>query len=257
MTESDVRNLVVNTATNWLGRRESDGSFKTIIDVYNDCARKNGMYIMSYTDFWCAAFVTAVAWVCGLISIIFPECSCDRMIQLYKNAGRWQERDDYEAKVGDLVFYDWDDDGVGDCVGGSEHVGIIAVVTDTAFLVIEGNMSNQVGQRTLQKNSRFIRGFGCPDYASKADPIIEVPTGVTIDHPTGIQLPVLQRGAKSGWVKSLQLMLIGKGYTCGIFGADGIFGYYTENAVFAFQRSNALEIDGIVGDLTWGALLAK
>lgn len=268
MTEAEQRNLVVTTATNWLGRKEADGSFKPIIDVYNECAKAFGLYIMKYTDPWCAAFVTAVAWACGLTSIIFPECSCDRMIRLYKNAGWWQESDDYDAKVGDVIFYDWDDNGVGDCVGSSDHVGLIAVATDTAFLVIEGNKSDEVGQRTIQRDSRFIRGFGCPDYASKAtqeevstvtveEPTTIVTTVVTTVGKAGLSLPMIRKGSSGGYVKSLQLVLIGKGYSCGTYGADGDFGSDTEAAVFAFQRANSLEVDGIVGDQTWGTVLAK
>lgn len=36
---------------------------------------------------------------------------------------------------------------------------------------------------------------------------------------------------------------------------DGVFGFGTENAVKDFQRKNGLIADGIVGDMTWAALL--
>lgn len=35
MTEQQLRQKVVNTARGWLGRRESDGSHRAIIDLYN------------------------------------------------------------------------------------------------------------------------------------------------------------------------------------------------------------------------------
>ena len=35
MTENQLRQKIVDTAVAWLGRKESDGSHKQIIDVYN------------------------------------------------------------------------------------------------------------------------------------------------------------------------------------------------------------------------------
>ena len=39
----------------------------------------------------------------------------------------------------------------------------------TPLTIIEGNNANAVNKRVLAVNDRFIRGFGVPDYASKAD----------------------------------------------------------------------------------------
>ena len=80
-----MRQKVVEAARAWLGLRESDGSFRQIIDVYNTITPLPRGYRMTYSDAWCAAFVSAVAQRCGLTSIIYPECGCDPMIQLYKN----------------------------------------------------------------------------------------------------------------------------------------------------------------------------
>ena len=272
MTEKNLRNFVANKATDWLGLRESDGSFRKIIDIYNSIARLPGGYRMTYTDPWCAAYVSAVAQVCDLTDIIFPECACDRMIQLYKNAGRWQEDDAYEAQVGDVIFYDWDDNGIGDNVGSSDHVGLIVVSTATSFLVIEGNYSDSVKQRTIMKNARYIRGFGCPNYAAKATDF-DTPIGAVVSETpepakittevsvtvsgTGLNLPQVKYGDVNGYVQSVQLILIGKGYSCGPDGADREFGKNTLTAVQSFQRANGLVVDGIVGNQTWSAILSK
>ena len=106
------------------------------------------------------------------------------MIDLYKKKGRWQENDAHRPQPADIVMYDWDDNGVGDCTGYPEHVGIVEAVNGNTITVIEGNMSNKVGERALQVNGRYIRGYCLPDYASKANgvpsgsvPSASVPSG--------------------------------------------------------------------------------
>lgn len=165
MTEEQLREKVVNIAISFYGLNEADGSHKQIIDIYNSVGSG---WKMSYDLPWCATFCSAVGIKAGLSDIIFKECSCDRMIELYKKAARWVEDDSYIPKKGDKVFYDWQDDGIGDNVGGSDHVGFVVSVTGNTIKVIEGNVSNAVGYRTLQVNGRYIRGYGIPNYASKA-----------------------------------------------------------------------------------------
>lgn len=59
------------------------------------------------------------------------------MISLYKNLGRWKEDDSYTPGIGDVIFYDWDDSGSGDCTGGADHVGIVTAVSGTSITVIK------------------------------------------------------------------------------------------------------------------------
>lgn len=70
-----------------------------------------------------------------------------------------------------------------------------------------------------------------------------------------VKLKVLQKGSKGSDVKSLQLLLIGYGYSCGKAGADGDFGTGTNSAVKKYQKAKGLTVDGIVGEKTWKKLL--
>lgn len=65
---------------------------------------------------------------------------------------------------------------------------------------------------------------------------------------------MLYKGCYGEEVKLLQQKLIEKGYSCGASGVDGDFGQATYNAVISFQQANGLQVDGIVGNETWGAL---
>ncbi len=70
-----------------------------------------------------------------------------------------------------------------------------------------------------------------------------------------VELRVLRHGAKGDDVKAMQMLLIGRGFSCGSAGADGIFGYATGKAVRALQKSTGLVQDEICGPATWGELL--
>lgn len=70
-----------------------------------------------------------------------------------------------------------------------------------------------------------------------------------------VVLNVLSKGDTGSQVRALQILLIGNGYDCGGFGADGTFGSGTETSVRAYQGAKGLRVDGIVGNRTWASLL--
>lgn len=82
-------------------------------------------------------------------------------------------------------------------------------------------------------------------------------TGSTIKSATRYQvdLPLLQYGDRGEIVKALQLLLIGRGYTVGGSGADGVFGSGTRAGLVNFQRQSGLDADGKAGGQSWAALL--
>ena len=168
MTEQELRQKVVSIAQSYIGCKESDGSHRKIIDLYNSHKPLARGYAMKYTDAWCSTFASAVAIAAGLTDIIPTECGCEKHIQLFKNIGSWQENDAYVPSPGDYVFYDWDDSGAGDCTGSADHVGIVEKVSGQTITVIEGNYSNSVKRRNIAVNGRYIRGYGVPKYSSKA-----------------------------------------------------------------------------------------
>ena len=108
------RNDIVKQARSWVGLKESNGSHKKIIDIYNGHNPRARNYKVKYTDAWCATFVSAVAIKCGATDIIPTECGCGQMIALFKELKAWQENDAYRPQAGDVVFYDWDDSGKGE-----------------------------------------------------------------------------------------------------------------------------------------------
>jgi hypothetical protein len=155
---------VVEQAKAWIGCKESNGTHKPIIDVYNAHKPLARGYKVKYTDEWCATFVSAVAIKLGYTSIIPTECSCPKMIELLKKIGSWDESDARTPKAGDIIFYDWEDSGSGDNKGTANHVGIVEKVSGSTITVIEGNYNEAVKRRNIKINGKYIRGYGVPKY---------------------------------------------------------------------------------------------
>ena len=178
MTEKQLRQKVVSIMEGWLGYSEANGKFKKILDIYNSHKPlPRGVKMLTSYE-WCAATVSAAFIKAGLTDIGFVECSCNEMIKLYKAKGRWMERDDYKAQVGDLVMYYWKDGtnyATTDCTAAPNHVGIVSAINGTAMTIIEGNKGEKVAYRALNVNGRYIRGYCLPNYASKAEKVVSKP----------------------------------------------------------------------------------
>lgn len=187
MTESQLRSKIANWPVQYLGISEGSTSHLNILNVFNSsglCAR----YKMTKNDHWCATTVSAAFIANGMAGkpgsgSLFEcvECSCGYMIDMAKTQGIWVESDAYIPKVGDIILYDWGDTGNGDNTGWPDHVGIVITAGDSSFKVIEGNMNNTVGYRTMSVNGRYIRGFITPDYSKFATKGEATATNITLN----------------------------------------------------------------------------
>lgn len=163
---SCTREEIVNEAKKYIGFNEANKSFEIIIDGYNEIEPLPRNYRVKYSDPWCATFISFLAKKCKALDIIPAECSCGKMIIAANKMGIYNENDEYKPKIGDIILYDWNDKGKGDCVGYPDHVGLVSRLSKTSFTVIEGNKSNMVSTRTLGYNARYIRGWILPKYSS-------------------------------------------------------------------------------------------
>ena len=160
------KSLFAGKARNWLGYSEKNRKYRKIIDSYNSVKPRPRKYKVKYTDPWCATFVSAVISKSKLTDILPRECSCQVMINLLRKRNLWIESDSYVPEQGDIIFYDWNDTGKGDCTGWADHVGIVESVSGSSIRVIEGNryLSSKrtygVGYRTVRVNGKYIRGYG-------------------------------------------------------------------------------------------------
>lgn len=139
----------VSGATKWIGTREGDANHKKILSIYNGQTPLPRGYRLKVTDAWCAGFVTAVAVETGCGDVFPRECSCWYMEKMAGQMGYIIDRG--KTDVGDVVLYDWEQDGTVD------HVGIVVQRNGNTLKVVEGNMNNGVGYRTIGIQSKNIR----------------------------------------------------------------------------------------------------
>ena len=242
-----TRSAIVNLAKSWIGKNEADGSFKSIIDIYNSHKPYARGVKMQYDWEWCACTWSALAIELGYTDIIPLEISCTKLIELSKQMGIWREDDAYIPAPGDALIYDWQDSGKGDNQSSPDHIGIVEDVSNGIITVIEGNYSNSVKRRKVEINGKYIRGFICPKYDDE-----EKKTETTKGDYT-MEMRYLKKGCKGEDVRALQILLNGRGYSCG--NVDGDFGSKTDAAVRKYQKAKGLGVDGIVGKATMGSLL--
>ena len=152
------RASVVSTSVSWLGCKESNASNKPIVDLYN----KNMGTSFSYKTPWCAMFVSAVAIKSGTTSIIVRGSYCPTIINTYKKSKtssyKYGAGAKYVPKAGDVIFFDWNKNGVPD------HTGLVASVSGKTIKTIEGNYSDAVGYRTFSVGYSSVLGYGLPNY---------------------------------------------------------------------------------------------
>ena len=201
---------ILEQAVSWLGTKEGSAAHKKIIDTYNAHKPLARSYKVKYTDSWCATFVSAVAIACGYTDIIPTECGCQKMIELFKKLGCWVEADGYIPKSGDVLFYDWNDNGKGDCTGWSDHVGYVEKVEGDTITLIEGNRSNCVKRCTLKVNGRYIRGYGVPKY--DAEPA-DVPATEPVEKPTEPEY-IIHTVVKGNSLWAISRKYLGAGNRC-------------------------------------------
>jgi hypothetical protein len=108
---------------------------------------------------WCAIFVSWVADQNGFISDgRFPKfAGCSAGESWFRSADAWQERG-YQPSPGEVIFFDWDGDGVPD------HVGIVESSDGSTVYTIEGNWADSVHTDAYPINSSQIYGYATPNY---------------------------------------------------------------------------------------------
>lgn len=108
---------------------------------------------------WCACFVSWCGDQCGYIKAgIIPKYAiCGNGANWFKERHRWASRG-YSPKPGDIIFFDFEHDGVMD------HTGIVESCDGKTVTTIEGNNGNACRRQAYRRGAACIVGYGIPDY---------------------------------------------------------------------------------------------
>ena len=135
-----------------------------------------------------------------------------------------------------------------------KHTNAPAVLMEYGFMdsttdvpvILRDSYSKLMGYATME---------GIAKAAGLRKKVTETKPAEPVEETKQIDLPALKRGAKGDTVKAVQILLIGRGYSCGNSGADGSFGPATDEAVKAYKKANGLGANSECDLKTWAKLL--
>lgn len=157
--------MLIDSAREYIGCKESDGSFAKIINKYNMTLPLPRGYRVKLSDSWCATFVSVVLHENGLDS--FCECSCEQMIAKCKAAGKYIEDETITPQPNDLIFFNFTAKKHPNTLRAT-HVGIVESVVNGVITTIEGNYGDAVKRRKIAVGSVQIRGYARLTEGTKA-----------------------------------------------------------------------------------------
>ncbi|MBR2390006.1 MAG: CHAP domain-containing protein [Mogibacterium sp.] len=104
---------------------------------------------------WCALFISWCEDQCGYLkSDVAPKFAIvSDGADWFVLRDQWRLMGD-TPEAGDLIFFDWDQDG------GRDHVGIVTAVVDDKVFTVEGNSSDLCRQKRYYLDDPAIYGYG-------------------------------------------------------------------------------------------------
>lgn len=173
-----------------------------------------------------------------------PDIGTEQIINVCKDVST----DFSKIEVGELL---WMSGHVGIYIGDGKAVECTPAWKGCVQVTTVRNIKSGTGHKwTKHGKLPYVTYNG-----SDAPVVPETPAAPSNKVSTVSGLPMLQKGNEGESVKALQILLMGYGYSMGDYGADADFGGVTEKAVRVFQEDNSLEVDGVVGPMTWAKLL--
>ena len=225
-----LRDLIINSAAAEEGTKESPA---------NSNRTKYGVWYGLDGVRWCAIFVS---WIYNKAGVPLGKVDSSNGFHYCQSAyNHWKLNKELtkNPKKGDIVLFDWQGDGHCD------HTGIFDSWRSgdkLSFYCWEGNTAvgnNSDGGMVMKRlrSATLVKAFVSPK--------------VLGDSVSGNSVESLKKGDRGAEITLLQKNLYDLGYTLTV---DGFFGTETEGVVKQFQKDHFLEENGIVNEMTKGAM---
>lgn len=172
-----MANRLLAKARSYLGVRGGSKTHQSIVDGYNAKRPRPVGYAVKYYDNWCDTFVTFISDQVGATPYIGRECGVQRHVNIFKQLGIWLGRQ--RPKAGDVIVFDWENNGWAD------HIGFVEKVTGNQVVTIEGNSNNAVRRNTYPYNAWYIKGYARPQYPKEAGKSAETLAKEVLDRKWG------------------------------------------------------------------------
>ena len=162
---------VIAVAETQFGYSESERNFDAVLNEDRDAyilkgwTRYGAWYGIPYGD-WCAMFVSFCLHYAGITDKEYPyDCATTTWVRSLEEKELFSPVSEYSPMPGDLVFFDWEQDGL------TDHVGLVYGVDekDNYLLTIEGNHSRTVGTFEYLLNDPRIMGYGILKYVEEPE----------------------------------------------------------------------------------------
>ena len=142
--------LPLRIFTKELGRNEAKGQDDKYILWYN---AENGTKFAT-TVAWCAISASWANRRGGIDKVKYPNfASCSASLKVFEKSGLVRNPKIYKPKSGDLIYFDWNQDGV------AEHVGMVFSYDGKYVETIEGNSSDAVRHKKYLAANKYINKY--------------------------------------------------------------------------------------------------
>ena len=157
---------LIAVAETQFGYAESELNFDAVLNrerdeyVLKGWTRYGAWYGIPYGD-WCAMFVSFCLHYAGISDKEYPyDCGTTTWVRNLEDRGLFSPASEYSPMPGDLVFFDWEQDGL------TDHVGLVYGVdeNDNYLLTIEGNHTRTVQTFEYALTDPQIMGYGILKY---------------------------------------------------------------------------------------------
>ena len=207
---------IMNKAISFIGTKEKPANSNNVI--FN--THYYGKEVSGSAYPWCAAFVWDIFRLCGASKLFYDgnKCAYCPAIKTWATKNKLTVPKN-QAKYGDIVIFDWQNDGVQD------HIGFVESLKDGVYTTIEGNtaIGNDSNGGCVMRRTRLASTISCiirPKYDSTTSKEVSTETSTANSKSyMGNQNYYLNNSKVGVWQKAMN-----KGFDTKALEVDNKFG---------------------------------